>query len=72
MRLYYETSRIELPPIPVKEVMVKEVVTTYLKTRISVVAKKMIEHDVDQLPVLDEHDDIVGMVYDVDLMKTML
>jgi CBS domain-containing protein len=72
MRLYYETSKIELPAVPVKEVMVTEVITTYLKTKISTVADKMIEHNVDQLPVLDEHDDILGMVYDVDLMKAIL
>ncbi|HDN50639.1 MAG TPA: CBS domain-containing protein [Thermoplasmatales archaeon] len=72
MRLYYETSKIELPPVPVKEVMVTEVITTYLKTKIAAVAQKMIEHDVDQLPVLDEHDELVGMIYDIDLMRAIL
>ncbi len=72
MRLYYETSKIQLPPVPVKEVMVRDVITTYVKAKISDVAKKMLENDVDQLPVLDENDDIIGMVYDVDLMKALL
>ncbi len=72
MRLYYETAKIQLPPVPVKEVMVRDVITTYMKAKIADVAKKMLEHDVDQLPVLDERDDIVGMVYDVDLMKALL
>ena len=72
MRLYYETAKIQLPPVPVKEVMVKDVITTYMKAKISDVAKKMLENNVDQLPVLDERDDIVGMVYDVDLMKALL
>ena len=72
MRLYYETSRIQLPSVPVKEVMVRGVITTYKKAKISDVAKKMLENDVDQLPVLDERDDIIGMVYDIDLMKALL
>ncbi len=72
MRLYYETARIQLPPVPVKEVMIKKVITTYKKAKISDVAKKMLENDVDQLPVLDEKDDIIGMVYDIDLMKALL
>lgn len=72
MRLYYETSRIQLPTVPVKEVMVRNVITAYRKTKISNVAKKMLENDVDQLPVLDENDDIIGMVYDIDLMKALL
>ncbi len=72
MRLYYETSKIQLPSVPVKEVMVRDVITTYRKAKIKDVAKKMLENDVDQLPVLDERDDIIGMVYDVDLMRALL
>ena len=72
MRLYYETSKIELPSVPVGEVMVRDVITVYRKTPISEVAKKMLDNGVDQLPVLDETDDIIGMVYDVDLMKAVL
>lgn len=72
MRLYYETSKIELPPVPVKEVMVRDVITAYIKSKISDTARKMLENDVDQLPVIDENDDIVGMIYDVDIMKALL
>ncbi|HEC75706.1 MAG TPA: CBS domain-containing protein [Thermoplasmatales archaeon] len=72
MRLYYETSKIELPPVPVKEVMVKDVITAYIKSKLSDTARKMLENNVDQLPVIDENDDIVGMIYDVDIMKAFL
>lgn len=72
MRLYYETSKIQLPSVPVKEVMVRDVITTYKKAKIKDVAKKMLENDVNQLPVLDERDDIIGMVYDIDLMRALL
>ena len=72
MRLYYETAKIQLPAVPVKEVMVKDVITAFRKSKISDVAKKMLENDVDQLPILDEKDDVIGMVYDIDLMKALL
>ncbi|MEM1514154.1 MAG: CBS domain-containing protein [Candidatus Thermoplasmatota archaeon] len=72
MRLYYETSKIQLPSVPVKEVMVKKVITAYIKSKISDVAKKMLEHKIDQLPVINENDELVGMVYDVDLMASLL
>ena len=72
MRLYYETAKIQLPPVAVKEVMIRNVITTYMKAKIADVARKMLENNVDQLPVLNEEDDIAGMVYDVDLMKALL
>ncbi len=72
MRLYYETSQIQLPSVPVKEVMIRDVITTYVKAKIADAANKMLENDVDQLPVIDENDDIIGMIYDVDLMKAVL
>lgn len=72
MRLYYETSKIELPPIPVKEVMVKDLFTVFRKTPISSVAEKMLTHNVNQLPVMDENDELMGMVSDIDLMKAII
>ncbi len=72
MRLYYETSKIELPEVPVKEVMIKDVITAYKRTKLAEVAKKMLENNIDQLPVMDENDEIMGMIYDIDLMKAML
>jgi len=72
MRLYYETSKIELPPIQVKEVMVKEVVTVFRKARLSQVAQKMLDNNINQMPVMDEENEMMGMVCDIDLMQTLL
>lgn len=72
MRLYYETSKIQLPSVPVKEVMIRDVITVFRKTRISKVARKMVTNNIDQLPVMDEEDEIMGMIYDVDLMRALL
>jgi len=72
MRLYYETSKIQLPSVPVKEVMIRDVITVFRKTKISTVAQKMVNHNIDQLPVMDEEDEIMGMIYDVDLMRALI
>ncbi len=72
MRLYYETSKIELPDVPVREVMVRDVVTVYKREKVGEVARKMIEKDIDQMPVVDENNEIMGMIYDTDLMKALL
>ncbi len=72
MRLYYETSKIQLPPIPVKEVMVKEVITVFRKTTLSAVAQKMLDNKINQMPVMDEGNEIMGIVCDIDLMKTLI
>jgi len=72
MRLYYETSKIQLPPIPVKEVMVKDVITVFGKTKLSAVAQKMLDHNINQMPVMDERNEIMGIVCDIDLMKTLI
>ena len=72
MRLYYETSKIQLPPIPVKEVMVKDVITVFRKTTLSAVAQKMLDNKINQMPVMDEGNEIMGIVCDIDLMKTLI
>jgi len=72
MRLYYETSKIQLPPIPVKEVMVKDVITVFRKTKLSDVAQKMLDNNINQMPVMDEGNEIMGIVCDIDLMKTLI
>jgi CBS domain-containing protein len=72
MRLYYETSKIELPLIPVKEVMVTNVITVYRKTVLSQVAQRMLKHNINQMPVMDEDNEMMGMVCDIDLMKTLV
>lgn len=52
LRLYYSTSKIDLPPVPVKEVMVREVEKASRKTPISEVAKVMLKKRISQLPVI--------------------
>ncbi|MCC7569632.1 MAG: CBS domain-containing protein [Candidatus Methanofastidiosa archaeon] len=67
--LYLGTRRLKLPSKPVKEFMSGEVYTVSPSTPISECARIMRRHDVEQLPVLDEDNDIIGIVRDVDLLR---
>ncbi len=71
LRLYYSTSKIDLPPVPVKEVMVRDVEKASRKTPISEVAKIMLKKKISQLPVIGSDDRLIGMITDIDLMKAI-
>ncbi|MEM4728714.1 MAG: CBS domain-containing protein [Thermoplasmata archaeon] len=72
MRLYYEISEQELPPIPVKKVMVKNPLTVTKKTGVSLAARKMREHNFRQLPVKDSQEKLQAMLFDMDLIQVLL
>ncbi|HOP08946.1 MAG TPA: CBS domain-containing protein, partial [Candidatus Methanofastidiosa archaeon] len=60
--LYIGTKRLRLPIKPSKEFMTGEVVTVSPTTSISECARLMRKHDVEQLPVIDEDNDIIGII----------
>ncbi len=63
------TKDLTLPDIPVKEIMTKEVITTFSKATISDVAKKMTRMELYQIPVVDAKGNVVGIIRDFDLLK---
>lgn len=63
------TKDLTLPNIPVKDIMTKEVVTTFSKATLSEVAKKMTRMELYQLPVVDAKGNLVGIIRDFDLLK---
>jgi CBS domain-containing protein len=71
VRLYYSTSQVSLPPVPVKEIMVTKVVKAFMNTPISELAESMIKNNISHIPVVDENDRLIGMVADIDLMACM-
>jgi len=71
IRLYYSTTKVDLPPVPVKQVMVSNVVKAFKNTPVSEVAKNMIKNKISHMPVVDESDRLVGMITDIDLMACM-
>ena len=56
----------------VKDYMVKNPVTVFKKTSVSDVAKLMKQNDFGQIPVHGNKDELVGMVYDVDILAALL
>ena len=52
----------------VKDFMVKNPLTVFKKTNLSEVARVMIANDFGQIPVHGTKDELVGMIYDVDVL----
>ncbi len=56
----------------VKDFMIKDPVTVFKKTSVSDVAKLMKQNDFGQIPVHGNKDELIGMVYDVDILAALL
>lgn len=72
VRLHYSTSEVSLPQVPVKEVMVKDVIKGYINTPFNEIADKMLKNSISHVPVVDSNDRLIGMVTDIDLMAYMI
>jgi len=71
MKLWYEVSKVDLPKLTVKEIMVKNPMTVFRKTLVGDAARTMRKHDFGQLPVRDSKDNLVAMIYDIDVVSTL-
>ena len=69
--LYFEEAKLELPPIAVKEIMIMDPETVYQKTSVKKAANMMLKNDYGQLPIRDEDDKLVSMVYDIDIIRAL-
>lgn len=63
------TKNLTLPNVPAKEIMTKDVITTFSKATLSDVAKKMHRMELYQMPVVNAKGEVVGMIRDFDLLK---
>jgi CBS domain-containing protein len=71
MKLWYEVSRFELPVVPVRDIMVKSPTTVFRKTTLSEAARIMRKNDFGQLPVRDSKDNLLAMIYDLDVISVL-
>ena len=71
IRLYYSTTKVDLPPVAVKEIMISNVVKAYKNDPISEIARKMIKNKISHVPVVSPENRLLGMVTDIDLMACM-
>jgi CBS domain-containing protein len=71
IRLYYSTTKVDLPPVAVKEIMVTNVIKAYKNDPISEIARKMMKNKISHVPVVSPENKLLGMVTDIDLMACM-
>jgi IMP dehydrogenase len=64
------TRNVELPAGPVSEFMTPDPVTVNGRRTVQEVARAMLEHDVEQVPLV-HGDELVGIVRDIDLLKAL-
>jgi IMP dehydrogenase len=65
---YMPTRNVEIPSDPVREYMTADLVTVSKRTTAQKAAQLMIEHDIEQIPVVSG-DELVGIVTDMDLLE---
>jgi len=71
IRLFYSTTKVDLPPVAVKEIMISNVIRAYKNDPISEIARKMIKNKISHVPVVSPENRLLGMVTDIDLMACM-
>ena len=69
MTLFYEEHKLSLPNVRVKDVMVKNPETVYRKSSVSKAARLMRKNYFGQLPVTDDNDKLIAMIYNLDLIR---
>lgn len=71
VRMYHSISEVTLPQVPVKEIMVTNIIKAFKNTPVIKVAEKLIKHDISRMPIVDSNDRLIGMITDIDLMACM-
>lgn len=70
--LYIGTRTLKLPKKPVKDYMTKEVVTITSDGTITECAKKMRKYNIEQLPVTEDNNKLIGIIRDYDILKALI
>jgi len=65
-------SRVNLPPIPVDQIITRNPVSVFERATASLAAELMLKYDYSQLPIRDNDDRLCGMCYDIDLIRCLL
>lgn len=71
MKLWFEVSKIEMPAVPVRDIMVRSPTTVFKKTNVSEAARTMRRNDFGQLPVVDSKENLVAMLYDINAVSIL-
>ncbi len=67
---YLPTRYVEIPDTPVRDYMTSDLETTSKNTAVSKAAQVMLQHDIEQIPLLSG-DELTGIVCDMDLLRAI-
>ncbi len=70
--LLFEKAELQLPKKPVEEIMNRELVVATPHMSVYDVAQKMVNYEIEQLPVIRGEGELVGIVRDMDIIKVIL
>ncbi len=72
MSIYYSVSRIKVPNVLANDVMVKDLITAASISGVSDCARKMKRSKIDQMPVVNANQKLIGILRDRDLLKALV
>ncbi len=72
MSIYYSVSRIKVPNVLANDVMVKDMITAASISGVSDCARKMKRSKIDQMPVVNANQKLIGILRDRDLLKALV
>ncbi len=72
MSIYYSVSRIKVPNVLAKDIMVKDMITAASISGVSDCARKMKRSKIDQMPVVNANQKLIGILRDRDLLKALV
>ena len=72
MSIYYSVSRIKVPNVIAKDIMVKDMITAASISGVSDCARKMKRSKIDQMPVVNANQKLLGILRDRDLLKVLV
>ena len=72
MSIYYSVSRVKVPTIPAKDVMVSDLVKAAYISGVSECALKMKRNKIDQIPIVNANQIFLGLLRDRNLLEAII
>ncbi|KXS44848.1 MAG: CBS domain-containing protein [Methanolobus sp. T82-4] len=72
MSIYYSVSRVQVPAIPAKDVMVSDLVKAAYISGVSECALKMKRNRIDQIPIVNANQRFLGLLKDRNLLRAIV
>ncbi|AYK14854.1 MAG: CBS domain-containing protein [Methanosarcina flavescens] len=72
LSIYYSVSRIKVPNLIGRDIMIKEPITATYIASVSDCARKMKRNRIDQIPIINSNRKLQGLLRDHDLLKPLI